>query len=97
MGKDSRTLPPIPDLAIVAEVIRLAEECEAERHAQRPPEHPEVHAPTISTGTSSLARGGCAGGFPGSLPEETVAGLYAFYRLGDLALLEAGEAAERLR
>jgi hypothetical protein len=95
VGKDSRNLPPIPDLAIVARVVRLAEECEAERLAHRPTEHPEYgvddsddlfrHRPKRDALVDYLRR----------LPEETVAGLYAIYRVGELPRCDAGQAAAR--
>jgi hypothetical protein len=90
-------LPPIPDLSIIADVIGLADACEAERHARPPAEDPMYHDDDLDRYLRPRLRWRALIDYLRRLPEETVAGLYALYRLGDLARSNACEATERYR
>lgn len=90
MGMHSQLLPPIPAPAIVAEVVRLAEAAEAERHEQWPLFRldPAFRPTPAQDAFLALLRG---------LPDETVAGLYGLYRLGDRPYPTPAGALERYR
>ena len=90
------SLPPIPELEIVAEVIRLADECEAERQAQRPPEHPMYGDDDLDRYLRPRQKWHALVDYLRRLPEET-AGLYAIYRCGDYPSPIASEAMDRYR
>jgi hypothetical protein len=96
MGTESLSRP-MPALKIIAEVVRLAAGCEDERHAQRPPEDPMYRADDLERYLQPRPRWDALVDFLRRLPEETVAGLYALYRLGDHSCSNAREAAARYR
>jgi hypothetical protein len=96
MGTESLTLPAIPDLEIVAEVIRLADECEAERRAQRPPEQPMYGDDDLDRYLRPRQKWHALVDYLRRLPEET-AGLYAIFRCGDYPSPTASEAMDRYR
>jgi hypothetical protein len=96
VGKDPWTMPPIPDLAIVARVVRLAEECEAERHVRRPAEHPMYGDDDLDRYLRPRPKWNALVDYLRRLPEET-AGLYAIFRCGDYPSPTASEAMDRYR
>ena len=83
MGMESPTVPQIPDLAIVAETIRLADLAEAERYDQRPQEWPEYRVADVKEVFRPRPARDALVSFLRNQSEETVAGLYSLYRLGD--------------
>jgi hypothetical protein len=97
MRTESLPVPPIPDLAIVAEVIRLADAYEAERYAQRPPGYPTYRADDLDQIFRSRPKRDALFQRLHGLEDETVAALYSIYRLGDRPSSDASEAAERYR
>jgi hypothetical protein len=80
MGKDTPTLPPVPDRETIAEVIRLAELHEAERDARRQPGRP-TYRPYRDADLPRPARHALVDHIR-SLPDVTLAGLYAVYSVG---------------
>ena len=74
---------PIPDPSIIAEVIRLAEESEDERHARQPPEHAMSLADDLERYLQPRPRWRALLDYLTRLPDEAVAGWYSIYRLGD--------------
>lgn len=101
MGTDSRTLCPIPDLAIVAETIRLAEAAEAERYEQRPVDDLSYPGDEIDPLLRPAPAQRELLTYLRRLQEqddgETVARLYGLYRAGNLACTTREEAIERYR
>jgi Protein of unknown function (DUF3775) len=97
VGTDSQTMPPLPDLSIVTEVVRLAEACEAERHARRPAEYPTYRFDDRDRSLRPTPARDELVAYLRGLPEEAVAGLYALYRLGDRPYATPDEGAERYR
>lgn len=97
VGTDSRLLPPIPDLATVAEVIRLAEAAAAERYDQRPADYPMYRGDDLDLLFRPEPARDALLAHLGGLPEETVAGLYALYRLGDRPWTTPAGATRRYR
>ena len=67
---------PIPDLAIVAEVVRLAESAEAERYDQRPAEYPMYRADDLDQFFQPTPAWDTLVAHLRGLPDESVAGLY---------------------
>jgi hypothetical protein len=97
VGMDSQTLPSLPDLAIVAEVIRLAEAAEAERDDQRPAEYPMYRADDLDQFFRPTPGWDALVAYLRGLPEEDVARLYGLYRVGDRPYATHAEAMERYR
>lgn len=101
MGTESLTMPPIPDLAVVAEVIRRADAVTAE--CRRPPSEDDRGDPGEEIDPllrPSPARDELVA-YLRRLQEsddgETVARLYGLYKAGDLACTTREEAVERYR
>ncbi len=97
METDFLSTPPIPGLATIAEVIRLEEESEGERDARRPPEDSMSCEDDLERYLQPRPRWRALVNYLRQLPEETVAGLYAIYRLGDYPRSDARAAARRYR
>jgi hypothetical protein len=97
LGTESPEMPPIPDLAIIAQVVRLAEAYADERFEQRPPEHPEYAGDDLDWFLQPRPRRLALLNYLRGLADETLAGLYGLYRVGDLYGSSAGEAADRYR
>lgn len=76
MGTESLTPPPIPDLSIIAEVMGLADSCEAERYAQRPMEY---RGDDLDRYVQPRPRRDALVAHLLSLEAETVAALYSIY------------------
>jgi hypothetical protein len=94
MGTESLFQPAIRDLEIVAEVIRLADACEAERHAQRPTVY---RGDDLDWYLQPRPRREALVAHLLSLEAETVAALYAIFRCGDYPSPTASEAMDRYR
>jgi hypothetical protein len=92
MGTES--LPPISDLSIIAEVMVLADACEAERHAKRPTEY---RGDDLDWYLQPRPRRDALVAHLLSLEAETVAALYSIYRCGDYPSPTASEAMDRYR
>jgi hypothetical protein len=69
--------PPIPDLSVVAEVIRLAEAFEAERYDQRPAGWPTYRADDPHDLFVSMPARHALLAFLRNQPDETIAALHA--------------------
>jgi hypothetical protein len=85
MGKEAQspTLPPIPDLATIAMVIRLAEAAAAERYDQRPASYPRYDLGDCDLLPRKRPAWDELLAFLSVQPDEVVAGLNGVYRLGD--------------
>ena len=92
MGTES--LPPISDLSIIAEVMVLADACEAERRGQRPT---EFRGDDLDWYLQPRPRRDALVAHLLSLEAETVAALYAIFRCGDYPSPTASEAMDRYR
>ena len=97
MGMDSMLPPPIPDLAIVEEVIRLDDDHAAARRARRPAGFPAYGADDIDQFLGPIPERDALLEYLARLPDETLAGLYGLHRVCDLPTMTATEAMERYR
>ena len=94
MRKESLTLPPTPDPSTIADVIRLADAYEVERHVQRPADH---RVDDLDWYLQPRPRREALVAHLLSLEAETVAALYAIFRSGDYPSPTASEAMDRYR